>query len=92
MKYYGVIESHQDYKGADATLWGVEKTIEAARNRMSEAAGEILSHKREEMSDDEWEAFFEEYAIGDPERTRDWYYEDDDLVVKRHIEDVDIDL
>ena len=90
MKYYGVIESYQDYKGADATLWGVEKTVEAAQERLSEAAGEILSYKREEMDDDEWDEFIaDKFIDGD---NREWYYEDGDCVVKLYIDEVEVEL
>lgn len=30
MKLYGIIESYQDYKGADATNWGVCKSLKEA--------------------------------------------------------------
>ena len=90
MKYYGVIESYQDYKGADATLWGVEKTIVDAHGRLSEAVGEILPYKRDEMNDDEWDEFIaEKFVDGD---NREWYYEDDDCVVKIYIDEVEVEL
>ena len=90
MKYYGVIESYQDYKGADATLWGVEKTVEDAQKRLSEAAGEILLYKRDEMDDDEWEAFVQENFIDSDHR--EWYYDDGDCVVKLYIDSVEVEL
>ena len=30
MKLFGIVESYQDYKGADATNWGVSKSLKKA--------------------------------------------------------------
>lgn len=90
MKYYGVIESYQDYKGADATLWGVEKTVEDAQKRLSEAVSEILPYKRSKMDDNDWETFIQENFIDSDHR--EWYYDDGDCVVKLYIDSVEVEL
>ena len=41
MKLYGIIESYMDYKGADATNWGVKKTLEEAQAALKE----IIEHQ-----------------------------------------------
>ena len=89
MKAYGIIESYQDYKGADATLWGVEKTVDAARERLEEAVGEIV-YGREDMEEDEWNEFVAEHYIND-DRTS-WKYDDGDTCYIFHIDEVVIDF
>ena len=90
MKYYGVIESYQDYKGADATLWGVEKTVEDAQKRLSEAVSEILPYKRSKMDDNDWETFIQENYIDNKKRA--WFYDDGDSCLKFYIDSVEVEL
>lgn len=88
MKIYGVVESYQDYKGADATNWGVEFTIESARALLSYAAGEILSYKREDMEDDVWDVFVDMHYVDESKTS--WLYEDGDIVLKFYIDKLDL--
>lgn len=87
MKIFGIIESYQDYKESDATNWGVERTIEDARKRLEEAVGEILSYKRDEMSDDEWNEFVANHYTN--KENTSWVYSNDDFVVKFYIDELD---
>ena len=89
MKLYGVIESFQDYKGADATLWGVKKTKEEARELIKQAASEVC-YECEGMEDDELEKFVNEHYT-DEEKT-DWEFDDGDSLLKFHIDTTEIDL
>ena len=49
MKLYGIIESYLDYKGADATNWGVKKTLEEAKAALKEI---VEHHNNQTMAHD----------------------------------------
>jgi hypothetical protein len=52
MKLYGIIESYQDYKGADATNWGVEKSLEKAKERLVGIIEQQFHYIREDFEDE----------------------------------------
>ena len=52
MKLYGIIESYQDYKGADATNWGVKKTLEDALTALKEIIEQQFHYIRENIIDE----------------------------------------
>lgn len=52
MKIYGIIESFQDYQGADATNWGVKKTLEQALSALKEIIEQHFHYIRESIFDD----------------------------------------
>ena len=49
MKLYGIIESYQDYKGADATNWGAKKTLEQALEALKEILRQQFHYIRENI-------------------------------------------
>lgn len=49
MKLYGIIESYQDYKCADASNWGVAKTIEGAKEKLIGAIEQQFNYIREDI-------------------------------------------
>ena len=52
MKLYGIIESYQDYKGADATNWGVAHTLEDALKRLKGILVDQFHYIREDIIND----------------------------------------
>ena len=52
MKLYGIIESYLDYKGADASNWGISKTLEDAKKRLIEIIEQQFYYIRERLMDD----------------------------------------
>lgn len=89
MKAYGIVESYQNYKGSDATLWGVKKTVEQARERLEEAVEELI-YGREEKTDEEWREFLDKHYID--ENRLSWMYDDGDSCYIFHIDTVEIDF
>ena len=87
MKIYAVIESYQDYKVADATLWGVSKTREKALARLKEAIEERYEYIREDKEDDEWEQFIGAGFVNEDM----WGYDDGDTVTRFYIETAELE-
>lgn len=52
MKLYGIIESFLDYRGADATNWGVVKTLEEAKSRLLEIIDQQFYYMKEQFEED----------------------------------------
>ena len=63
MKLYGLIESYQDYKGADATNWGVKKTLEDAKKDLIDILEQQFHYIRENIICEIWEETEEEGEI-----------------------------
>lgn len=52
MKLYGIIESYQDYKGADATNWGVKTSLEDAKKYLLEIIGQQFHYIKVSLIDE----------------------------------------
>ena len=52
MKLFGIIEVYQDYKGADATNWGVKKTLKEALETLRGIIEQQFQYIRENIIDD----------------------------------------
>ena len=52
MKLYGIIESYLDYKGADATNWGVKKSLDEAKSALKEIIEQQFHYIRENLEEE----------------------------------------
>lgn len=52
MKLYGIIESYLDYKGADASNWGVATTLKKALKQLIEVLEQQFYYIRENFIED----------------------------------------
>ena len=96
MILYAITESYQWYKGADATHWGVHKTLEGAKKHLREIIEEKFDYMKDNLLiDDEDEESVEEWNEWIDSRFSDngmmWEDEDDDSVTKFYIEQTEID-
>ena len=98
MKLYAITESYQWYKGADATHWGVYKTIEEAKAALIEIIKDKYEYLKDMFLDDgveeeEVEAEIDKW-INDRFLNHDhteWLDEDDDSVTKFYIDETSLD-
>lgn len=88
---YAVTESYQWYKGADATTWGVSKSIEGAKKILRESIEELYSDFFLDMDEDEIEDFIQSRFVEGTGNIVFWVDEDDDAVRKFYIDEVVID-
>lgn len=73
MKLFGIIESYQDYKGADATNWGVRRTLKEAKDALIAAIEQQFHYIRENIIYEIEEELGREATLEEVEpRWREW--------------------
>lgn len=95
MTLYAITESYQWYKGADATHWGVHKTLEGAKKHLREIIKEKFEYIKDFLYDDYDDEEGTEFEKWIDARFLDngmaWEDDDDDSVTKFYIEQTELE-
>ena len=93
---YAITESYQWYNGADATHWGVHKTLEGAKKHLREIIEEKFDYMKDLLDIDtdteegkkEWDKWIDSRFY---DNGMMWEDEDDDSITKYYIEQTELE-
>ena len=96
---YAITECYQWYKGADATHWGVYKTLESAKEHLRKIIEERFDYMKDNLLIDdededgikEWNEWIDSRFIPENDGDVIWVDEDDDAVTKFYIEETEVE-